>query len=644
MKKIYTILFIAGLAFWGTSSFDTKQDNTTQIISERHEQRLKNFIAELEQLRMFLSDNTTSTEELQLRFLELRRAFKAWEYLGEHLDPMMVKDKVNGAPLPKIERNSFGLNILQPKGMQVLDELIFADNANENRSIITQEVILLTDALREVSNIDYPIYDRTVLEAARSELVRLFTLGFTGFDVPASGNSVTDAIVVLQTMREDLALYRQLFMENDPETPSAFYNNLDGCITYLEQHNDFDNLDRLYLLRTYINPLFAGLLKLHEQSGIEMIHEVAQEYLLPPYNHKATNLFANDFLNPHKYIRLPEEINSPQLVNLGKMLFYDPVLSVNNKRSCAGCHHPEKGFTDGLPKSAALGLDGTVNRNAPTLVNCVYNERFFHDMRSEALEDQIEHVLTNRKEFDTDMLTIISKLKQSREYRAMFDTCFSKMEGESLNAHTISFAISAYVSSLRGFNSPFDKYVRNEVADIDPAVKRGFNLFMGKAACGTCHFAPVFNGTVPPKYEESESEVLGVAENPYAQKQVVDPDIGRGGGARLKEQAEFFKHSFKTPTVRNIELTAPYMHNGAYKNLEDVMNFYNKGGGSGFGIILEYQTLPFDSLSLKKNEINDIIAFMKALTDTSGMTTRPQVLPFFENNSALNDRKIGGEY
>ncbi len=642
MKKLYSLTVIVCLVFLGITAFDNKIESPVSVIKLRHEQRLQVFIRELEVLAQYINDNSASDENIQTRFIEVRRAFKAWEYLGEHLDPMMTKDKVNGAPLPKIERNSFGMNIMEPRGIQVLDELIFSDNIDEKKDEIQQQLYMLISALKEVATIAYPVYDRTVLEAARMELVRLFTLGLTGFDVPGSGNSVTDAITVLQTMREDLLLYQPLFMETDAATASMLYINLNDCISYLEGHNDFDSLDRLYVLRTYINPLFAGLLNLHQQTGIEMIHEVTQEYLLPPYNHLSDNLFANDFLDPHKYIRLPKEINSPQMVELGKMLFFDPVLSSNNKRACASCHDPKKAFTDGLPKSTALSFEGTVDRNAPTLINCVYNERFFHDMRSEALEDQIEHVLTNRKEFDTDMLKIIEKLKQSEEYVSMFNQCFSKMDGDKLNGHTISFAVSAYVSSLRGFNSPFDKYVRGEQAHIDDDVRRGFNLFMGKAACGTCHFAPVFNGTVPPKYEESESEVLGVAENPYVKNQVVDPDLGRGV-ARLKEQSDFNKYAFKTPTVRNAALTAPYMHNGAYKTLEDVMDFYNKGGGEGFGIHLDNQTLPFDSLSLNKQEIKDIVAFMKSLTDTAGMTSVPPRLPLF-NDVVLNNRKVGGEY
>lgn len=642
MRKIYSLIVILLLLFLGISSFDGNKNSPAEIIRHRHEKRLQAFIAEIDRFRIFLGDGSAEHEEIKLRFRELRMAFKKWEYLGEHLDPIMTKDKINGAPLPKIERNSFGMNILPPRGMQVLDELVFTENINDNKPEIYKELSLLSNVLKEALSMGYPIYDRSVLEAARVELIRITTLGLTGFDVPASGNSVTDAITVLKTMREDLELYRPLFEDTDAGLASGLFGNLDNVIYYLEMHNDFDNLDRLHVTRTYINPIYKALLLLHKESGVEMIHEVAQKHLLPPYNHLADNIFANDFLDPHKYIRLPREINTPQLVDLGRMLFFDPVLSSDNKRACAGCHDPKKAFTDGIPKSTALSLEGTVNRNAPTLINCVYNERFFHDMRSDALEDQIEHVLVNRKEFNTDMMRIIAKLKQSDEYVQLFDSSFKTLDGDKLNGHTISFAVSAYVSSLRGFNSPFDKYVRAETNDIDSAVRRGYNLFMGKAVCGTCHFAPVFNGTVPPRYEESESEVLGVAENPYAKHQVVDPDLGRGV-ARLKEQSNFNRYAFKTPTVRNAALTAPYMHNGAYKTLEDVMEFYNKGGGAGFGIILENQTLPFDSLSLKKEEINDIVAFMKALTDTAGMTGMPTRLPFFKD-PALNKRKIGGEY
>lgn len=208
----------------------------------------------------------------------------------------------------------------------------------------------------------------------------------------------------------------------------------------------------------------------------------------------------------------------------------------------------------------------------------------------------------------------------------------------------MSSALAAYVKSLSSFNSPFDKYVRGEVDTIDIAVYEGFNLFMGKAVCGTCHFAPTFNGTVPPLYKESESEVLAVPVGHDTLNPVLDPDLGRYVNGRPTEKADFFKHSFKTPTIRNIALTAPYMHNGGYKTLEEVMDFYNRGGGVGMGLEVENQTLPFDSLALNKNEIHSIISFMQALTDTVGMTSIPKSLPAFPEGSSLNERKVTASY
>ncbi len=112
----------------------------------------------------------------------------------------------------------------------------------------------------------------------------------------------------------------------------------------------------------------------------------------------------------------------------------------------------------------------------------------------------------------------------------------------------------------------------------------------------------------------------------------------------LKEQVPFYKYSFKTPTLRNIELTGPYMHNGSFETLEDVLTFYNKGGGIGLGLDVPHQTLPEDALELTSREQKDVIAFMKALTDTTGLTSAPTRLPQFESSEVSNDRAIGGAY
>jgi cytochrome c peroxidase len=178
-------------------------------------------------------------------------------------------------------------------------------------------------------------------------------------------------------------------------------------------------------------------------------------------------------------------------------------------------------------------------------------------------------------------------------------------------------AIAMYIRSLPRWNAPFDRYARGENDALEPAAKRGFNLFMGKAACATCHFPPAFNGTVPPRYLDSESEVLGTPEKfPIGptDRLRLDADPGRA----LIHFNAIFQGAFKTPSLRNVALTAPYMHNGGMETLEAVMDFYNAGGGTGLGLDVPHQTLPGDSLGLTRREMDDVIAFMRSLTDTTG--------------------------
>jgi cytochrome c peroxidase len=175
----------------------------------------------------------------------------------------------------------------------------------------------------------------------------------------------------------------------------------------------------------------------------------------------------------------------------------------------------------------------------------------------------------------------------------------------------IRHAIASYIRTLNTFNSKFDKNIRGEENTLTEQEKRGFNLFAGKALCATCHFAPIFNGTVPPNFNDTELEFIGVPATTDTINAKISSDLGRYNLFKTAER----KHFFKTPTIRNISKTAPYMHNGVYATLEEVLDFYNKGGGVGLGIDPKYQTLPFDNLNLSKEEITAIIDFMKTLTD-----------------------------
>lgn len=639
MKKIYICFFL--LLIGTISAFKFQQNFPHTLVQKNYENRIAEFQKQLElTVEKANNLNKESISEFRQQFLKTRLAYKRCEYLIEALNPVVSKDYINGSPLPKLEKESFGLNIIQPKGLQILDKLIFSENILSKKEHITELLYELSSIVKNLSFTN-KIYDRQVFEGMRLELVRIFTLGLTGFDVPASGGSIEEAKVALQSMHEDIKPY--VSKAKNESLALIIEQNFNGLQTYLSQNNDFDKLNRLEILVKYINPLYASIYDLQLALYIESSSESVAENLLPPINLTARNIFSPQFLNAFKYIGLPQTLYNDSILQLGKLLFYDPILSANNERSCASCHNPQKGFTDGYTKSIATGMKGSVERNSPTLLNCVYSERFFADLRADALEDQMDHVIASSKEFNTTTLEITEKLSKSSEYVNWFTKCFPTYNVNPINKHTLSFAISAFVSSLQSFNSPFDQYVRGERKEISNAVKNGFNIFMGKGGCGTCHFAPVFNGTVPPLYQESESEVLGIPENPAAKKLVLDADEGRYNG-KLKEAAPFYKYSFKTPTIRNIALTAPYMHNGSYKTLKQVMDFYNKGGGIGLGIDVPYQTLPSDKLNLSNAEIKDVVAFMQSLTDTTNLTNVPVSLPQFNNEKLWNSRKVGGVY
>ncbi|NJN33865.1 MAG: hypothetical protein HC817_06075 [Saprospiraceae bacterium] len=325
-------------------------------------------------------------------------------------------------------------------------------------------------------------------------------------------------------------------------------------------------------------------------------------------------------------------MDEPDRVALGKVLFFDPLLSVNGKRACASCHNTDKAFAENRPKS--LDLEGKpVARNAPSLIYAALATTQFWDGHAKDVENQMAHVASNPREMGNTLEELPARFSKSDEYAAMFAKAFPN-EKDAISVINMEKAMGAYLRSLVTFDSDFDRYMRGETATIDASVQRGFNLFMGKAKCGTCHFAPIFNGTVPPQYLDTEFEVIGVPN----EKNELDSDVGKLSMNRLEK----FRHSFKTVTVRNVALTAPYMHNGVYKSLYEVVDFYNKGGGKGMGFDVPNQTLPFDKLNLKESEMLDIVHFMESLTDKT-IHTPPAQLPKFSDPS-VSKRKIGGEY
>lgn len=587
---------------------------------------------------------STSNQAGALRehYAHVRIRWKTIEPLAEYADPTHVTWFINGAPLPRLDQKSQFIEELQPVGLQVLDEILA-----ESDSVVLTEKERIVELLRSLRTGTAEMCsvlrsmrwsERMQIEACRSGIMRITALGLSGFDRPSGNVTFCDEATALSTIGFILEGFQEpLSQRNHSPLADTVSAVLSRGVTMLNNVNSPDELDRMEIIRNVLNPLYGLTLRVQDALEIEHADEVHSSDV--PLNPRGQYLFDSHVLNPYMWTGLYKNSVTPDLIELGALLFFDPVLSADVNRSCASCHMPELAFTDGRAKSLARDGNGSVTRNAPTLLNAVFARRFFYDLRAERLSEVIDHVVHDPKEFGFSLLEAVARLRTSEEYETRFRTVFN--EDAPITPANISLAITAYVGTLVGFNSPVDRYLRGENIQLNPAVRRGFNTFMGRAACGTCHFAPTFAGYVPPAFTESESEVLGVPMSVDTSHAILDPDVGRFGGA-LRDGAEIYRHSFKTPTIRNVALTAPYMHNGAYPTLNDVLKFYDLGGGLGIGTNPTHQTLASDRLHFTEQDYADLIAFMEALTDTAVNVRKPTKLPAIPG--IPQSRKIGGEY
>jgi cytochrome c peroxidase len=575
----------------------------------------RNFLARATAFRRLIDSlPTTSTGDAALRreVARLRADYKRLEFLVDYAQPGSAT-RLNPPPFDRADPIApDAMEVLPPEGLQILQEVAFGkEPLARDRSRLSWLSHRLEDAARELAaSVARPtLDDRMLFEAAQAQVIRVMTLGIVGFDAPAKEYALPESRLSLEALRPALAGYAPALRGRDAALAARLDRALATAIAALPAKPSaaaFDAFDRLAFIRRAGDPLYAALIDAQRALGIATFNDLAP--LRRPVSAAARGLFARDFLDPHYYAFTPGERRDTAAAALGRALFFDALLSVDTRRSCASCHDPRRAFTDGLPKSPALG-GGSLPRNAPSLPYAAYQNAQFWDMREETLENQVMHVVAGAGEFHNDFLVILRRLQAQPEYPGRFRTVFGGEE--PLQVKTITKALAMYVRSLGRWDSPFDRYARGETEFLDPAAKRGFNLFMGKAACATCHFAPAFNGTVPPRYVETESEVLGVPERFPADTLRLDDDLGRG----LLRVNPVHRRAFKTPSVRDAALTAPYMHNGGMKTLEDVMRFYNAGGGKGLGLDVPHQTLPADSLGLTRREMDDVVAFLKSLTD-----------------------------
>ena len=635
--NIFCFILLVGCSLTKVDYKETK--NPTNIAVFKHYiSDFNGFERELLQLNLLTDSEYSTVGNLQDQLTETRLAYKKVEFIFDYLEPNYAYLYINGGPLPKLHKEVAEVDLIPPNGLQRLDEIIFSDELPQS----IPEVKLLTDDLVSAilfikdSHQSDTLTMQNTFESLRSGIVRIFTLGITGFDTPGSGNGLIESSSSIKSMRQSFSYFENKLSSNVLQLFNKIMGLYQKGIDQLEREPDFDTFNRMKFLKEVVNPLYRDLYAFQKIIGVDTnsLHVHAQNY-------HTENIFDETFLDRDYYTQFSySDINNKNAIALGRFLFYDPILSKNLDLSCSSCHSSKLGFADGLAKSPTNQHGVYTKRNSPSLIDAAYSSKYFWDMREHDLEKQVAHVVEDDLEFNIGFKEIEKRLNQSNEYVEMFDSAFGDISKNDINRRSISNAIASYVNTLTSFNSPFDQYVRGEVLEYSESAKSGFNLFMGKAACGTCHFAPVFNGSVPPFYTDAESEVLGITEGYDPANPTKDNDIGRSHNGRRGDAHPHFDHSFKTVTVRNIALTAPYMHNGLFETLEDIIDFYNDGGGAGMGLDIENQTLASDSLNLTDLDKTQLIDFLHTLTDTSGLDPGIFELPKFENQPYWNQRGL----
>jgi cytochrome c peroxidase len=566
-----------------------KQPEVTNAVKQQLTLQLDTL--NLRAAQLYAASRGSNAQAMQKAFLQTREAYKKTEWFCEYYAPTLAKE-LNGAPLPEIEIEE--TKSFEPAGLQVIEEHLYPYEPAGKQDLI-REVRSFQSSLKTMRVLlqDTEFTEAHIMDACKLEVFRVIAVGVTGFDTALSKAGINEAGIVFKAMAQVMALF------GDNRT---LQQQLLAAANYTAGSN-FDKFNRAVFIRKYANPVSRGIQQWQPLLGIKPLStQLALQ-------NRAATLFDKEVFNIAHFINNPEAVPTAQRIALGKDLFYSSKVS-GAVRSCASCHKPELAFTDGLPKSAALLTGQFVKRNAPTLLYAGLQNAQFYDMRSPTLENQAIDVIGNKDEMHASVEDVAGRLQKDAASFKRFKAAFPTIES-NIKPRYVIMAIASYIRSLAPFNSPFDKYMRGDDKQLRTEQVNGFNLFMGKAKCGTCHFMPLFNGTAAPAFATTEAEVLGVPTRPVLSHATIDPDEGR----YFYNKIDQLKYAFKTPTLRNVAKTAPYMHNGAYQTLEQVMAFYNAGGGAGIGIKLENQTLPTEPLNLTPTEQKSIIAFLRSLSD-----------------------------
>jgi cytochrome c peroxidase len=301
---------------------------------------------------------------------------------------------------------------------------------------------------------------------------------------------------------------------------------------------------------------------------------------------------------------------TPQQIDLGRYLFFDPILSMDGTVSCATCHDPDQGLADGLPQSVGI-LGEPVARSAPSLYNVAFLQSFFWDGRASSLEEQMQGPLFAKDEMGNSPENLLNTLNGIGAYRTLFREAFPSEENE-ITLDEIYTALASFECSLISLNSRYDQYAHGYHQALTEDEIEGLNVFRSFVArCAECH--------TPPLFTNQQIAVIGIPEedgNP------LDP------GAQIPQNDPSVRGGFKVPSLRNVAKTAPYMHAGQFKSLREAAQFYTKGRGhavpKGENLYLHWHIWEPD---LTDDELDRIVDFLGTLTDESFAPKRPDRVP-----------------
>lgn len=550
-------------------------------------------VASLELKQAIAALNVADTVTLRKARLALKNSRMRYKKIEFFMNYFFESESMIYNKPAKVEVEEPYMEYQEPSGFQVMEAMLFDSDPVSHQKDLAAQADLVSSSAADLNALLYGFEgtDKEILESVRLELLRVITLSITGYDAPELKTGIEESYVSVETVSKVL----QPYLKGSGPLSLTLVNTL----RYLKDHPDFDSFDRMVFLTQYALPMQEQLRDLIHLEKLDLNSKTA-------LNYQAKNIFSKDAVLSDAFPGSKE--SNPVILALGKKLFTEKALSGNLRRSCSDCHRPEAYFTDGLKTSLAFDGKSYVQRNAPSLLYAGFQYAQFWDGRAKSLQEQIKTVISNPLEMNGDHVVIVKRLKKDTVYLREFQRAFPD---SGLNTETLSDALAAYVKGLAPMNSAFDNYVAGDKKAMSAEQVKGFNLFMGKGQCGSCHFAPLFNGLIPPFYKRTEYEILGTPENDDFDHLKADKDKGRSGFFPIS----YYEAAFKTPTVRNAEKTSPYMHNGVFKDLDKVVEFYNQGGGAGLHLDLPQQTLSAKPLHLSKDEVRQIVVFMQSLTD-----------------------------